>query len=211
MKLILFVEGRGERLAIKEFLKRWLDKRTLQPVGLFPVLFDGWPEMVKDIPIKVPMYLQRQDVLGVVSLLDLYGPTFYPDTVRSSRERWDFGRKHVQDMHPDPRFRHFFACHEFEAWLFSNPSLFPAPVRQIWPSKLKAPEEINFTQTPKTRLDALYEKALGKGYKPTRDGKALFGKLDPEAAAEKCPRLKEFLHGLLEMAKPHNLVKPEYC
>ena len=211
MKLVLFVEGHGERLALKEFLKRWLDKRTTQPIGIQVVRFDGWPELFKDIPVKVPLYLAKHDVLGVISLLDLYGPTFYPQDKRMAKERCEWGKQHVENFHLHERFKHFFACHEFEAWLFSDPSLFPVSVRQIWPSKLKAPEEINFNQTPKSRLDALYEKALGKGYKPTTDGKVLFGKLDPETAAEKCPRLKEFLNGLLEMAKPFNLVKPEYC
>lgn len=210
MKLALFVEGRGERLSIKDFLKRWLDKRTTAPVGLHIVSFDGWPEMVKDIPVKAPMYLDRPEFLGVVSLLDLYGPTFYPSGVRSARERWDWGRSHMQGLFPHERYRHYFACHEFEAWLFSDPSLFPAAVRQAWPGKLKAPEDINFTQTPKARLDGLYEKTMGKGYKPTSDGKALFGRLDPEKAADKCPRFREFLLGLLDMAKQHNLVKPEY-
>jgi len=211
MRLVLFVEGRSENLAIKEFLKRWLDKRTLQPLGLQTARFDGWPELVKDVPVKVPLYLRKDDVLGVVSLLDLYGPTFYPDGVRSAKDRWEWGRGYMQNLHQDERYRHYFACHEFEAWLFSDPGIFPQAVRQVWPPKLKAPEDINFTQTPKSRLDALYEKGTGKGYKPTSNGKELFRKLDPEQAAGKCPRLREFLDGLLHLARGRNLVKPEHC
>jgi hypothetical protein len=42
MKFILFVEGYTEKQGILTFLKRYLDPRLSQPVGIKPVRFDGW-------------------------------------------------------------------------------------------------------------------------------------------------------------------------
>lgn len=41
MKFILLVEGEAEKLAIAEFLKRWLDPQLKQPVGIKVVNFHG--------------------------------------------------------------------------------------------------------------------------------------------------------------------------
>jgi len=41
MKFVLFVEGPTERLSLPSFLKRWLDARLNQPVGIQPVKFEG--------------------------------------------------------------------------------------------------------------------------------------------------------------------------
>ncbi len=58
MKFVLFVEGYTEKKAIAAFLKRWLDPRLSQPVGIQTVRFDGWAEMVKDMPNKVRRYME---------------------------------------------------------------------------------------------------------------------------------------------------------
>jgi hypothetical protein len=66
MKFVLFVEGYTEKQRIPAFLKRYLDPRLSQPVGIKPVRFDGWAELVKDAPRKSRMYLndpkQKTDI-----------------------------------------------------------------------------------------------------------------------------------------------------
>lgn len=52
MKFVLFVEGHTEQKAVPSFLKRWLDPKLQQAVGIKSVRFDGWPELVKDVAIK---------------------------------------------------------------------------------------------------------------------------------------------------------------
>jgi len=71
MKFVLFVEGHTENNVIPEFLKRWLDPKISKPVGIIPVRFEGWAELVKDSPIKANFYLAKKDVIAVFSLLDL--------------------------------------------------------------------------------------------------------------------------------------------
>jgi len=79
MKFVLFVEGNTEHKTLAPFLKRWLDPRLPKPVGIQPVPFQGWADLVKEAPIKADLYLASDDVLSVIALLDLYGPTYPPN------------------------------------------------------------------------------------------------------------------------------------
>lgn len=52
MKFVLFVEGHTEKLAVPSFLKRWLDKKLKQPVGIKIVRFEGWGHYEHEIASK---------------------------------------------------------------------------------------------------------------------------------------------------------------
>jgi len=204
MKFVLFVEGHTEQKAVPAFLKRWLDQKLGQPVGIKPVRFDGWQELVKDSPKHARMYLSKPgDVLAVVALLDLYGPTFYPEDKKTAQERLAWAKQHLEQAVNHPKFRQFFAVHETEAWLLSNPKAFPAEVRNGMPKK--KPETVNFDSPPAKVLDRLYDARLGRGYKKVVNGKDLFRKLDPAAAYAKCPHLKALLDEMLHLAKSAGL------
>jgi hypothetical protein len=203
MRFVLFVEGYTEK-AIPSFLKRWLDPRLPQPVGIKAVRFDGWHELVDDVEKHARLYLDtpgHEDVIAVVSLLDLYGPTIYPDAAASAVERERWGRTHFQGKIAHPKFRHFFAVHETEAWLLSQPSIFPAEVRNLLPKRAANPEGVNFDEPPAYLLDRLYKAATRRGYKKVTHGMQLFGKLNPEEAYQKCPYLRNMLDEMLALAK----------
>ncbi len=74
MKLILFVEGETEDLAVAAFLKRWLDAELEKPIGLQVVKFVGAAELIKVAPERAVRALNapKGDVLAVFALLDLY-------------------------------------------------------------------------------------------------------------------------------------------
>jgi hypothetical protein len=205
MKFVLFVEGKTEQKAVPAFLKRWLDPRLKQPVGIKPVKFDGWAELVKDVPVKAKMYLAGPDVIAVVSLLDLYGPTIYPAHAATAADRIAWGKQHIEQIVGQAQFRHFFAVHEVEAWLLSDAFLFPVQVRNSLPAKTQHPETVNFDTPPAVLLDRLYTQTSGRGYKKVAYGKDLFGKLDPETAYAKCPQLKMLLDEMLALAKEAGL------
>lgn len=207
MKFILLVEGHTERKAVPAFLKRWLDPRLAQPVGIKPVRFDGWSELVEDVVQRAQFYLDDRassgDIIAVVSLLDLYGPTFYPkdaETV-SARELW--GRGHIERLVGREKFRHFFAVHETEAWLLSQPEIFPSGVQDRIPNK--PPEDVNFDEPPAYLLDRVYRQVKRRKYKKVVYGGQLFGKLDPCTAYRRCPYLKALLDEMLDLAKAAGL------
>jgi hypothetical protein len=204
MKFVLFVEGYTEEKIIASFLKRWLDPRLQQRVGIQVVRFDGWAEMVDDLPVKAPMYLHgpsADKIIAVIALLDLYGPTIYPDHLTPAKERMGWAVGELQSRVSEERFRMFFAVHDVEAWLLSDPDLFPSSVARALPGKVQQPESVNFDEPPAELLDRLYREKQKKHYKKVIDGSALFKKLDPDRAYEKCPIFRQMMEEMLTLAK----------
>ncbi len=201
MKFILFVEGHTENKAIPSFLKRWLDPQLSKPVGIKTVRFEGWPELVKDSPTKANLYLSQDSVIAVIALLDLYGPTIYPDNENTAAKRYQWAKRHLESNVNKENFFQFFAVHEVEAWLLSDPSIFPNSIKPSVQKISKSPEDINNTLPPAKRLNEIYRNQTKKGYKKVTYGKDLFAKLDPSVAYKKCPYLKEFLDAMLKLAK----------
>jgi len=107
-------------MGVPAFLRKWLDAHLAQRVGVQPVRFEGWKDLYQDVDRRTRMYLngpQASEILGVVSLLDLYGPDIYPDAASTAAERYTWAREHIEHKVGDCRFRQFFAVHETEAWL----------------------------------------------------------------------------------------------
>ena len=205
MRFVLFVEGLTEKKALPGFFKRWLDPQLKDPVGIQVVRFNGWPELIKDSPVKAGMHLKREDVIAVVALLDLYGPTIYPDDKTRASARYEWAKQHLESRVNRQCFRQFFAVHETEAWLLSDPNNLPRAVRDGLPSGLERPEDVNFEEPPAKLLARLYREKTKRTYKKVTHGKELFDNLDPNVACRKCPRLRELLDEMLEMAKARGL------
>ena len=208
MKFVLFVEGHTERKAVPRFLKRWLDPQLTKPVGVKPVRFEGWAQFDRDVKKKAHKHLEgadSTDVIAVVGLLDLYGPTFYPDNKKTAVNRVKWASQHFEKLVNRERYRHFCAVHEVEAWLLSQPSVFNRDIQAKIPEKVKTPEKINFDEPPAQLLNRLYKQATRKNYKKVVYGHDLFGKLDPTIAYSKCPNLKALLDTMLDLAKEAGL------
>jgi len=202
VKFVLFVEGDTER-ALPAFLKRWLDPKLPQRVGITPVRFTGWAELRREVGKKAHFHLngpRAGEIIAVISLLDLYGPDFYPAHVTSADERYDWAKEEIESEVGHSKFRQFFAVHETEAWLLSQPDLFPADVRGGFPGRIGQPETVNFNEPPSHLLGRLYRDKLHRNYKKVVDGKELFDRSDPEIAYDKCPGLKELLDEMLRLA-----------
>lgn len=208
MKFILFIEGHTEKKVLPQFLKKWLDPKLMKPVGIKTVRFEGWKELVKDSPKKALMHLngpEQHDLVAVIALLDLYGPTFYPPDKNTAQERYAWAKEHLESKVSHSKFRQFFAVHETEAWLLSDPNLFPIEVKKALPGKIQRPEEVNFDEPPARLLERIYKEKTKWAYKKTTHGSDLFNKLDPNLAYTKCPRLKELWDEMLKLAKEAGL------
>ena len=208
MKFVLLVEGHTEKLAIAGFLKRWLDPRLNQRVGIQPVRLEGWADVVGNVTKRAHAHLEgpkADDIIAVVALLDLYGPDFYPERLTSAGDRYDWGVQHLESEVRHPKFRAFFAVHEVEAWILSQPQLLPSAVQPALPSRARQPETVNFNEPPSKLLIRLYKERVRRTYKKTTYGKQLFDQLDPVAAAAACPYLAQLLTALLELAKSAGL------
>lgn len=192
----MFFEGETERKSIPSFIQRWLSVRLQEKVGVQPVRFNGWPDLFGDVQKKALMHLngpRSNEIIGVVSLLDLYGPTFYPSHLSTKDEKYEWAKKSIEERVSHPKFRQFFAVHELEAWLLSNPDLFPKGIKDALGEASKDPENVNFITPPSKLLDNLFRQQIRKTYKKVSYGKQFFDKLDPEIAYGRCSKLKQML------------------
>ncbi len=215
MKFILFLEGETEEKGVPGFINKWLNQYFAEGVGVQPDTFEGWPDLHDSAPKKAARYLtdaHYSDVIAVVSLLDLYGPTFYPADQTTVAERYAWGKDYMEErvrQHfrqrglPDnlaEKYRHFFAVHETEAWFLAQPSLFPNGIRQVVEKLPKAPETVNFTTPPAKLLKLHYLQKLKRDYGKTTNARNFFLRLDTEAVPSRCPYLQSMLHDLRRMA-----------
>jgi hypothetical protein len=203
MKFVLFVEGHTEKRVLAEFLKRWLDPRLPERVGISTVRFEGWGHYYKEIATKVDLSLSGKlgaDVIAAIGLLDLYAPTFYPPDKKTAAKRYDWAKEHLEQRVGHPRFRQHFAIHETEAWLLAHPGILPREVKDALPGRSSRPETVNFDEPPAKLLSRLYREKTGRSYKKVIDGTSLFGSLSPDQAYEKCPALKALLDDMLHLA-----------
>ena len=204
MKFILFAEGHTEKRALPAFLKRWLDPRLREPVGLKVVRFEGWADYLHDIAKKVALHLdppEGQDVIAAIGLIDLYGPTIYPSSHTSVAQRLSWGQAHFNSLVGNARFHQHFAVHETEAWLFSEPHIFPVNL----PAGCTNPETIDSNRPPARLLNELYRTQLKRPYKKVVDGFNLFSRLAPDVAADRCPYLNLLLQDMLASARSAGL------
>lgn len=204
MRFIFFIEGHTEQKVLPAFFKKWLDHKLSQPVGIKTIRFDGWRELVDDSPKKAGLHLngpKNSEIIAVIALLDLYGPTFYPDDKKTAQARYSWAKEHLESKVNHSKFRQFFAVHEIEAWLLSNPDLFPTEIKKALQKNAQRPESINFDEPPAKLLNRLYKGT----YKKVTHGSEFFNKLDPTIAYQKCPRLKELLDEMLKLAKEAGL------
>jgi hypothetical protein len=141
------------------------------------------------------------DIIAIISLLDLYGPTIYPASLTESEERYNWAKKETEKAVAQPKFFQFFAVHEVEAWLLSQPEIFPLKVRKAFPNKIQNPEKVNFDEPPAKMLQHLYNIQTSRSYKKIVNGKELFDKLDPEIVYKKCPKFKELMDNMLDLAR----------
>jgi hypothetical protein len=198
VKIALYVEGQTER-HLPEFLKRWLDPRLPQKIRIYPVLFEGVADYLRHFAGRVARDVNGGNLAGAIGLIDLYGSGLpYPDG--TAKEKYAWAKQRLEAQVADSRFRQHFAVHETEAWLFSQPDIFPAGIAGGLP-KTPQPETVNFEHPPSYRLRDLYWRKLHRKYRKPIEGSRLFQKLNPEVACARCPHLKLLLEDILAVAK----------
>ena len=204
MRFLLFVEGDTEYKALKPFLHRWLNVRLSSNVGINPINLKGNQGFHRKIKNRVHHYLgqdKRGEIIAAMGLLDLYKGADFPVGQSGVDERYQWGVSYYESMVGHEKFKMFFAVHETEAWLLSDPSVFPRGVRgRIQRECGRDPEGVDFDRPPAKRLDTIYESATGKSYKKITHGTQLFNKLDPENVYAKCPHFRRMLDEMLRLA-----------
>lgn len=204
MKFILFVEGDTEK-TLAPFLKRWLDVRLKTKIGIQMVRFSGFGEFKKDLKNRVDFYFDQDhhnEIIAVIALMDIYGLELdYPKTVTTVNQRIQWATQNFEEKVGNEKFKAFFAVHETEAWLLSDPRIFQKNIRNSFPLRFKRPETVNFNEPPSVQLNNFYLTHLNQRYRKVLDGTTLFEKLDPNIVCEKCPNFKIMMENLLWLAE----------
>jgi hypothetical protein len=202
VRFVLLVEGPTEK-AVGAFLRRWLDPRLDPKVGIQTSKpAGGCCRLVEDMPKKANLYLsdpRAGDLIAVVGLLDLYGLA-QPPGLTSVGERLNWWTHEIEKKVNNPRFGVFFAVHEIEAWLLSQPEVFPREIQAELPDKIRNPEHVDLDEPPAKLLQRLYRKVTNHEYKKVIHGTELFRRLDPNVAYSKCSQLKRMLDHMLNEA-----------
>ncbi len=207
-RFVLFVEGHTEFESLSEFFTRWLNLRLSRAAEVFPIRMDGVGHYRSVIPKKVALQLEEptgSDVIAVIGLLDLYGYPNFPPEILTAQERYNWAKEQIESRVNNPNFHQHFAVHELEAWLLSNPNLFPAEVQQKFSPATGQPETVNFDEHPAQLLQRLYWETMTRHYHKRIQGARLFAKLDPEIAYQRCPYLALLLDDMLALAKAAGL------
>jgi hypothetical protein len=198
VNIVLIVEGDSDKRALRPFLQRWLNGKTSQTVAIDVVNVKGFGNYFNKCPSKATLHLKNPNV-AVIGLLDLHGPD-YPNHCKTSDKQCTHLRQDMQQKVGSDRFRQHFAIHELEAWLLSDPTIFPPDVEKALAKKVTNPESLQAKDLPNKLLERLYLEKMRRDYKKRVHGPALFTKLDPTLAAKKCPALAALLDDLLTFA-----------
>jgi hypothetical protein len=211
MRFLIFVEGDTERAAVPAFLSGWLNQRVSSCVGVRPVRFKGCPHFLSEIRKIVHNMLEgpsSSEVIAGIGLLDLYGFPAFPEHLKSVGDRYAWAVEDIEGKVDHPKFRMYFAVYELEAWLLSQPEILPVSVQRALPKTTQRPEDIDFDRPPSRLLQQLYSEKARCDYHKRVTGKALFAKLDPNVAYEKCPYLHRMLDDMLRFARKAGLCEP---
>jgi hypothetical protein len=202
MKFVLFVEGDTEK-SLAPFLKRWLDARLTKKIGIQIVKFYGFGEFKKDLKKRAELHLhQNNEIIAVIALIDMYGLELeYPPEINTVQQRSQWATQFFEETVSNDKFRVFFAIHETEAWLLSDPDIFQKNIRNSFPARFNKPESVNFNEPPSVHLNGLYLTHLNQRYRKILDGTTLFEKLDPDIVCKKCPSFKLMMESLLQLAR----------
>lgn len=203
MRLVLFVEGQTEKSSIGDFIKRGLDPKLPQPIGITIVSFNGVGEYLSKIRNRVWLYLsgkQGKEVIAAVGIIDLYGPTIFPSKL-APPEKSIWGKRMLEEQVGHPKFRQYFAVHETEAWLLAHKEILPRAIMERLPGRCSQPELVDSKQPPSKLLRRLYQRYLNRPYLKIIDGENLFRRCDPNIVAAKCPHFAQMLKDLEQLAR----------
>ena len=199
MRFALFVEGHTE-LALPGFLKRWLDPRLPRPIRIAPVNLEGSGGYLANFAQRARKDLASGQLIAVVGLLDLYGAAIEFPPGLDAKGKCTWAKADLENRVDDSRFRQHFAVHETEAWLLSDPGIFPSGIARRIESLADHPEAVDLQEPPSKLLRRVY-RAGGRDYKKVVDGSALFERLDPIRAQASCPHLSLLLNDMLSLAR----------
>ncbi len=197
-KVIVYVEGPSDRLAMEELLAGLLQRLIERGVAVDFIPTEGKKRLLNQTPLKALNTLRNDPQAIVIALPDLYPPdvvfahrTF--DELQSGlRAEFEhqFRLKQLTDTRLAARFHIFCFKYDLEALVLAAEKQLASRLGQkatlecTWSVPV---EEQNHHQPPKRVVEALFAKC-GERYKDTIDAPLILGAADYVAIAAACPQ-----------------------
>lgn len=211
MKVIVYVEGPSDRLALEELLSDLLQRLASQGVAVDFIPTEGKKRLLQQTPRKAFNALRNDPQAVVVALPDLYPPNvaFDHSTFEELQHALITEFEHqahlrnVSDERLINRFHVFCLKHDLESLvLAAEPALASrlgqSFIKRTWITPV---EDQNHKRPPKRIVEALFE-TYGARYKDTIDAPLILGAARYSEIAAACPQCFQpfvaFLEALAE-------------
>jgi hypothetical protein len=198
MRVIVYVEGPSDRLAMQALLADLLDRLQMKGVRVDFISMDGKKRLMLQTPTKAVNILRNDPQAIVIALPDLYPPNLgFPHTTADEMAQAlqeEFGRILVckqlaDDRRLHQRFQVFCFKHDLEALVLAAESQLASRLGMqfITCTWVKPVEDQDHEVPPKRIVERIFEDHRDK-YRDTIDSPLILGAaLYPEIAAA-CPQ-----------------------
>ena len=201
-RIVILCEGDTEELAVRHFLSRkWQEDQ--QTVGLKAVSLRG---RIQDVAVKSRLFLNEQNVLGVFTLIDLYGmdrvshPTGDPLDTKVQRVH-DWLRAQVSHIRSKDFYPHV-SVHETEAWILAEGSALAGRLNDNRLRPDSNAELKNFQRPPSKRINELFLARRHRNrYQKISDGTPLFKAMKFEQVYKSCRFFRAFYDDLKDVGR----------
>jgi hypothetical protein len=201
-RIVILCEGDTEEIVVRHFLRRQWSIEGLDRVGLHADNLQGG---LSRVGTKASLFLDEDDVLGVFTLIDLYGCTQVKhgaeDEIPTKVTRvQEWLRSSVKNARADG-FHPFVSVHEVEALILAEGAALAARLSAPHVAPDPNAETKNFLRPPSKRLDELFRAHKKRGYHKILDGTPLFQKMHFDPVYQTCPYFRRFFENLRDVAR----------
>lgn len=200
-RIVILCEGDTEEIIVRYFLRRQWKQEGFDEVGLHA---DNLQGNLSRIGTKATLHLDEAEVLGVFTLIDLYGFSQVKhdgtdDVDRKVMRTWEWLKSTVKtpragDFHP------YVSVHEAEALILAEGNALSMRLSASQISPDPNAETRNFLRPPSKRMGELFRTHKKRGYHKIMDGTPLFQRMHFESVYRSCPYFRGFFEKLREVA-----------
>lgn len=200
--IVILCEGDTEELAVRYFLHRQWATDGLARVGLRRVNLRG---RLQDVGVKTRLFLDEPEVLGVFTLIDLYGMDRVQHGSQDSLEtKVDRVQRWLREQVSHPRSDVFFphvSVHETEAWILAEGAALAKRLHDQTVRPDPEAETTDFQRPPSKRVNELFLSRRSQDrYHKILDGRPLFSDLQFATVYHSCRYFRAFYDDLKRVA-----------
>ena len=197
MKIVVYVEGPSDRLAMQELLDNLLERLLAKGVTVDFIPTDGKKRLMLQTPTKAVNILRNTPESVVIAMPDLYPPnqglshTTFDELKQALQQEFTkvLARKQLTEMELKERFYIFCFKYDLEALTLAAEAQLASRLglASIKPTWIKPVENQNHNKPPKRIVEQLFA-AHGDKYQDTIDTPLILGAANYPEISAACPQ-----------------------